>query len=799
MGFNKKFFQTGGIVASTPPAAAGLDPLQNFETVTYTGNGGTQKITGYIRKGAAFNGSSSQIDLNYASLGMGVNDFSYSFWFKLNSTSGSQTFFQVLTEHVNYGLRINDTYNLQSSPTNASGGAQYIGSNVTLDTDWHHVAYVKSSTNGHSLWYDGTKVAEDTNFTGDLQATTDNKTTLGSATNDINWLNGSLDQVRFFNKALSSSEVGELAGEDYSDPKKSTTDYFGDGSGIALYELDEDANDTGGSFGSLVSSPKIDLDVDGYTSGSVSDLSGNGNTATVTGATYGTDPNGGGYFELDGASDYLQISASTDFNSATDFTIEGWFKPDNLTATDHFFSIYDASTNADRKFFVRLNDSDGDLDIVAYNSGGTGQAAALTTSNTSVRVVANKWNHIVLSYTDNGAVVAYINGVAAGSTTATASINTSGSGDLYIGVLNGYIGSYDFDGKVGDIRFYDSALSSSQVLQNFNASKGSYGVGYDGTATNVNFLGMAFQPDLVWIKRRDSGVGNTNHFLFDSIRGAGERLMSNLTNGEITISDELTSFDSNGFTVGSDISANGSGGDHVAWCWKAGGTAVSNTDGTITSSVSANQDAGFSIVSFTSNGAASVVSTGHGLSVEPELVIFKNRDNTSYWLTYHKDVGDNGYLQLHTSDATTSFTPFFDMTSTTIGVRQSSLAANNEKCIAYCFHSVDGYQRISSYSGTTSDNRIYTTDDGTSTGNGGFQPRWVMVKAYGTASLGSMSWGIWDKERGDGGNILYANLSNAEDINTNLDITLNSDGFTVTSSNAYFNTSGQEYIYLAIA
>jgi len=191
----KKLINTGSAVDTNLPSGY-------FNTVLYTGNGSTQRIGGYINRGAVFNGSSSQIDLNYASLGMGVNDFSYSFWFKLNSTSGSQTFFQVLSEHVNYGIRINDNFNIQSSPTNSSGGGQYIGSNVTLDTDWHHVAYIKSSTTGvgHALYYDGTKVAEDTSFTGNVQAATTNKTTLGSATNDIGWLNGSLDQVRFLTK-----------------------------------------------------------------------------------------------------------------------------------------------------------------------------------------------------------------------------------------------------------------------------------------------------------------------------------------------------------------------------------------------------------------------------------------------------------------------------------------------------------------------------------------------------------------------------------------------------------------------
>ena len=259
---------------------------------------------------------------------------------------------------------------------------------------------------------------------------------------------------------------------------------------IALYRFEDNAYDTAyASSQSIVSSNKvIDLNVNGYSSGStITDSTSNSNNATIVGnVTYSNPSGSNGRFNLDGASDYLRISASATFNSAANFTVEGWFKPDNITDLDHFFTIWDSGSNA--KLYLRFNGTAGDLNGYVYTSSG-GQAANLVTSNSAVRVQANKFNHIVMTYTDggSGSLAIYINGALAGSATPGAAVNTTGTQDLYIGVLQSYIGSYDFDGEVGQVRFYSSALTASEVLQNFNATRALY-TAYDGVSSGVTYV-----------------------------------------------------------------------------------------------------------------------------------------------------------------------------------------------------------------------------------------------------------------------------------------------------------------------
>ena len=311
---------------------------------------------------------------------------------------------------------------------------------------------------------------------------------------------------------------------------------------------------------------------------------------------------------------------------------------------------------------------------------------------------------------------------------------------------------------------------------------------WTGTSAIQNVY-SSIAPNFIWTKNKGS---LTSYYLFDSVRTAGNEIYSDLTNSQYYDANTLTSFNPNGFSLGTGTGVNNSGQNYIAWNWKATELPAINTDGSITSLTSVNDAAGFSIVKFTSTGAASVVSTGHGLSAEPELVIFKNMDNTSFWLTYVSAVGDNGYLQLQTDDAITPFTPFFDMTSTTIAVRQSSLASAGEECIAYCFKSISGYSKVGSYTGNGTSKILYTTDDGTSGGANPFQPDFVLVKRTDSTA----DWVIVDSVRGVNQE-LYANLQNQDNTDYNGVQSFNSNGFTV-GSGSNFNTNTGEYIYLAI-
>jgi hypothetical protein len=316
---------------------------------------------------------------------------------------------------------------------------------------------------------------------------------------------------------------------------------------------------------------------------------------------------------------------------------------------------------------------------------------------------------------------------------------------------------------------------------------------YTGNGTSQSVTGVGFQPDFVWLKERSSG---SDHQLQDSVRGATNLLISNSTNAESSSSTFLNSFDSDGFTVGSSGGANESGQTYVAWCWKAGGTAVSNTDGSITSQVSVNTDAGFSIVSYTGTGAASAT-VGHGLGQTPAMIIQKAATDGVYnWNSWHKNLDTNSYISLNTTaaqDNSVNVWPTAGITSSVFTTASSAVKYNNLSGvthIAYCFAEVEGFSKIGSYvgNGSADGTFVYT----------GFKPALVLAKR--TDSTGN--WVLKDTARdtyNPAGFTLLADVADAEygPSNTSLDIL--SNGFKPRTTSALVNASGGTYIYMAFA
>ena len=321
-------------------------------------------------------------------------------------------------------------------------------------------------------------------------------------------------------------------------------------------------------------------------------------------------------------------------------------------------------------------------------------------------------------------------------------------------------------------------------------------VTYTGTGTTggntLPVTGFGFQPDLVWIKNRDVAV---NHYLYDSVRGTGaaKALHSNATSSESTasvyaVNGGVSSFLSDGFTAyrGTDNTYQGTnmnGQDYVAWAWKASNESTINQDGSITSVVSANPAAGFSIVKYT--GTGSNASFGHGLSSLPELVIVKRTNALEDWFVLYDTANTPpNYMKLNTTAAGGTSSGVFPSPATSTVVNVGNGTATNlsgSTYIAYCFHSVDGYQKVGSYVGNATTNVVTT----------GFQPKFLLVKASSHAS----SWYVIDSERTDD-KFLSPNSSNAEYTDANK-INFTSTGFTLTSTS--YNNSGYTWIYLAIA
>jgi len=301
---------------------------------------------------------------------------------------------------------------------------------------------------------------------------------------------------------------------------------------------------------------------------------------------------------------------------------------------------------------------------------------------------------------------------------------------------------------------------------------------YTGNGANTDggkvVTGVGFVPELMWVKNRDNS--GENWVATDVVSGFGKILYPNLTLQQGGSDDAYFSENSDGFDVNTN-NQNLSGNDYVAFCWKAGGAAVTNTDGSITSTVSANPDAGFSIVKYTAGGTANV---GHGLSQAPELIINKSLDGALNWVIYSADVGTQNFGLFTTAafSGNSGTWSAVDADTFTTNINSTSYSYIN-----YCFHSVDGYQKVGSYEGSTSAVTVNT----------GFEPRFVLVKNV--DALGN--WTLWDSIRG-GTNFLQPNNSGAEASGRTL--TFNSDGFTInTDAGVNGNSNGDTFIYLAIA
>ena len=318
------------------------------------------------------------------------------------------------------------------------------------------------------------------------------------------------------------------------------------------------------------------------------------------------------------------------------------------------------------------------------------------------------------------------------------------------------------------------------------------GTGAAQTITNGG-TGTSFQPDLVWFKCRSIAYNNN---LFDSIRGAGQDLRSNLTSTESTTS-EFTSFNSNGWSF-SGVTTNGfndNGATYVGWNWKAGGTAVSNTSGSITSSVSANTTSGFSVVTYTGNGTAGAT-VGHGLGVAPSMIINKSRSTSpTDWGVYHASKGNTGAVFLNLTDAFTTNSGYWNNTSPTSSVFTLGLAGNfnqsGQTYVSYCWAPIAGYSAFGSYTGNGSTDGPFVYL--------GFRPRFVMTKSY-DATAGAGDWTIHDTSRNPYNTAdlrLFANSSAAESSSEAMD--MNSNGFKIRATNSNCNTSGGGYIYMAFA
>ena len=457
---------------------------------------------------------------------------------------------------------------------------------------------------------------------------------------------------------------------------------------------------------------------------------------------------------------------------------------------DIFSFVYDAGAGKFYVFFKGVEPTGQDY------SAGTTLFDTLDTSKTYAihslqgdGGVSTKSGNFIMNFGQDSSF--------AGTKTAQGNKDAKGIGDFYYPVPSGAVTLCS-----KNLLPNDSIISRPQ--RHFDT------VLWSGNGTSGRVItDLEFQPDFVWIKCRSN---DPSHKLFDVIRGGGKVLDADSTTSEQTNQEYgyLSAFNTKGFTLTQGTNGsfpmgnvNHSGRTYVAWCWKGGGAAVSNSDGTITSSVSVNQEAGFSIVSYTGNGSAGAT-VGHGLGKKPAWILLIRRDSNDNRYIYHQFMNQGSNPEQHYSElnfhagATDSNKIHNDTAPTTSVFSLSNDNASNGNTypyIAYCWTEIPGYSKFGEYRANGVDtNGPYT--------HLGFRPAWVMIKSM---SLSNSDWTIFDNKRNTvnpANTHLAANQNHADGSDNYEIVDFLSDGFKVTGlsgSAINYNTSYPLLLYMAFA
>jgi hypothetical protein len=466
------------------------------------------------------------------------------------------------------------------------------------------------------------------------------------------------------------------------------------------------------------------------------------------------------------------------------------FIPNGSTANNDMIGICDLSAASSSRSFATANG------WYYYGNNGTKY-----TNNVGTAYGSSYTNGDVIGIAfdaDNGTLAFYKNNVSQGTAF------TSLTGKQFAFAYNTGTGAAGVGGNVnfGQRPFAYTPPTGFVALNTYNLPDSTIKKGntvmdattYTGTGATLAVTNAgAFKPDFAWLKIRS---GASNHVLINSVTGVTAYLNSNTTNAELTSSDQFTSFNSNGFTLGANTTGgntNANGSTYVGWQWQAGqGSTSSNTSGSITSTVSVNTTAGFSVVTYAGTSAAATV--GHGLGVAPAMIIVKSRTSgTGNWCVYHKSLTALGAVFLNLTNAYAANANIWNNTAPTSTV--FSLAgsdANTGNCVAYCWAEIAGFSKFGSYTANASSDGPFVYC--------GFRPRYVMIKVTSITNV----WLIIDAARSpyNVANLnLNANDATAENTASSgawLDFT--SNGFKIRNgTDGAINTSSNTYIFAAFA
>jgi hypothetical protein len=755
------------------------------------GNAHTSAGGGYqIERSLRFNSADSAYLNRTFGSPTAQNTWTISCWLKRGALSTQQTIFSAGTSNrLEIIFASNNTLQIADASTNF-----IVTTPVYRDpSSWYHIV-IRANGSGSAMQVYVNNVVTTNSTTNNLTTSYWNASgtvgyigSLGGFSS--NYLNGYLAEINFIDgQALTPSSFGETdSATGVWKPKAYTGTYgtngfflkFADNSNTTAATLGKDSSGNGNN----------------WTPNNFSVTAGAGNDSLVDSPTsYGTDTGVGGEVRSNYATwNPLYGSTPTLTNGNLDATTNNTtaYGTVSVTSGKWYWEILVGNAS-----YIGVMDStyikpDGNWSsqAVAYVSNGNkynGTGSAYGASYTTNDIIG------VALDMDAGTIVFYKNGSSQGTAFSSGIAGKEFRPFVYSSTSGTQTANF------GQRAFAYTAPSGFKALCTQNLPTPTIGATSTTQADNYfdivlrngfgtsggSITSVQFQPDFIWEKRRTVA----NHQLVDSVRGVTKYLSSNLTDAEVTLTTYFTSFNSNGYTLGA--GDYGTGDALVDWIWRAGGTGVTNTAGTITSTVSANTTSGFSIISYTGN-KTSGATIGHGLGVAPAMVIFKERANVSEWIIYHQSLGATQSIYFSTAAANTNSIWFNNTapssTVITLGNADGTNRANT--MIAYAFAPVAGYSAFGRYTGNGSNDGVFVYT--------GFRPRWILVKRTDSTS----GWHLYDTAR-DTYNAatkrLQPDLSNAENTANGI-IDILSNGWKFRNTNTDWDASGGTYIYAAFA
>jgi hypothetical protein len=805
---------SSSIVLAIPMDGANNGTTFTDESATIKGSGSAKSIT---RNGdtktltaqSKFYGSSGYFDGTGDSLSIAnSSDFTVNTyhtleaWIYPTSHGAERTVFfrlQLSGAYPGYILRLDNGY-----PLLGSSGNDLTSAIICPLNTWSHVAWVFNNSGNQRIYVNGILGASRTN--GPTAMDYSDNLYIGAASDSSRTFYGYIQDARVYRAEKYTSNFSPVVSYNNSFQLK-----FADNSSNTATTLGKDTSGNGNNF----------------TPSNLSVTAGAGNDSLVdTPTNYGTDTGVGG--EVRGNYATLSPLLLSDAGGTTSGTLSNG-NLDYVNARNTYFGtcLSTIGVSSGKWYFegtasgssaweigiYKINPLDSrynsDDESIGYSASGYGyrnngnKQNNLSSSSYGATYTAADVIGVALDL-DAGTLVFYKNGTSQG--TAYSSL----SGTYAFGVSASASGS-GWSCNFGQRAFAYTAPSGFKALNTANlpaplvtkpSSSFDVLLWSGNNASPRSLSGLSFSPDFAWIKAR-SNISGWNVF-FDVIRGGGQ-LASNVTDAELAqgsnVGGYVSAYNSNGFTMtaGSSgmTSMNANNESYVAWCWDAGTTTVSNTQGSITSQVRANPTAGFSVVTYTGNATAGAT-VGHGLGSPLGLYIIKNRDAVQPWIVLGSAIdttGANGVLILNSTAARTTSATTTATSSTTFPLSQyADVNGSGQKHVAYCFAPVSGYSSFGSYTGNGSTDGPFVFCN--------FRPRWILTKRTDVSG----EWVIFDTARNTFNQAqkwLLPNTSDAEGddggVSAGKQMDILSNGFKFRGTSVGFNASGSTYIYAAFA